>query len=179
MPQTETPPELQHVLEFANKVRNAGGANPIDALMPSVPEDSSACLIARNLNFSCDVEPISFLRAGTDIDNIDPRAHIHGDAWGMFVEDEDVLERIAEATGLPVVHAPVLTWTYDEGSDVEGSYAVDHLRSGIELPDELRDVAQSFDAWSSGEPGDGLDYFTPFVEDAETFARCELEMEAY
>jgi hypothetical protein len=41
------------LLEFANKIREAGGANPLDALMPSTPSDSKACLIAQALNFSC------------------------------------------------------------------------------------------------------------------------------
>lgn len=43
------------VLEFANKVRQAGGANILKALLPSEPNVPSQCLIANALNFSCHV----------------------------------------------------------------------------------------------------------------------------
>lgn len=45
----------EELLEFANKVRAAGGANILDALLLSKRSQSSACLIARALNFDCEV----------------------------------------------------------------------------------------------------------------------------
>lgn len=45
----------EELLRFANVVRQAGGANPIEALLPSRPEKPSECLIANALNFSCSV----------------------------------------------------------------------------------------------------------------------------
>lgn len=45
------------LLEFANKVRLAGGANVLEALLPSTPSESKKCLIANALNFSCQVRP--------------------------------------------------------------------------------------------------------------------------
>lgn len=48
---------LETVLEFCNDVRYAGGANPLDALMPATPQNTQSCLIARNLNFDCKVTP--------------------------------------------------------------------------------------------------------------------------
>jgi hypothetical protein len=38
---------LQETLDFANKVREAGGADALDALMPSSPQEPGACLIAK------------------------------------------------------------------------------------------------------------------------------------
>lgn len=91
---------FSEVLDFANKVREAGGANPLDALMPAVPEDSSQCLIARNLNFNCTVRgAIGF--------------ELSESAWVMEA-DESVCRRIADALGLQFVvndlgiHAVVL-----------------------------------------------------------------------
>lgn len=46
----------EELLEFANKVREAGGADVIDALLPSTPEDAHSCLIANALNFKCHVD---------------------------------------------------------------------------------------------------------------------------
>lgn len=51
------------LLEFANKVRKAGGAEVIPALLPSLPCDPVACLIANALNFGCEVDGTSVLPA--------------------------------------------------------------------------------------------------------------------
>lgn len=45
----------KELLNFANKVRVAGGADILDALLPSKPGESEECLIARALNFKCTV----------------------------------------------------------------------------------------------------------------------------
>jgi len=45
----------QELFEFANAIREAGGGNSLDALLPGEPSDSSKCLIARNLNFGCEI----------------------------------------------------------------------------------------------------------------------------
>lgn len=42
----------EELLEFANKIREAGGAELIEALLPSRPNDPSSCLIANALNFT-------------------------------------------------------------------------------------------------------------------------------
>lgn len=44
-------------LVFANRVRVAGGAEFLKALLPSVPGHAGACLIANALNFGCAVRP--------------------------------------------------------------------------------------------------------------------------
>lgn len=43
------------LLDFANKIRAAGGANALDALLPSDPQKPDSCLIATSLNFGCHV----------------------------------------------------------------------------------------------------------------------------
>lgn len=48
----------EELLEFANKVREAGGGDIIPALLPSYLGDADACLIARALNFQCSVDGI-------------------------------------------------------------------------------------------------------------------------
>lgn len=41
------------LLEFANRVRDAGGAGIIEALLPSKPGIAEQCLLANALNFDC------------------------------------------------------------------------------------------------------------------------------
>lgn len=72
------------IQNFCNKVRKAGGGNPLDALMPAVPQDSSRCLIARNLNFNCEVD-----------------TNDEGQ-WQMYVSDTETATKIAKALKLKV-----------------------------------------------------------------------------
>jgi hypothetical protein len=76
---------FEELMEFANKVRNAGGGNPLDALMPAVPQDPNQCLIAKNLNFNCQVN-------GSDA--------YPGD-WCMWVDDRATRDKIAATLNLP------------------------------------------------------------------------------
>lgn len=46
----------EELLDFANKVRQAGGAAVLEALLPSLQSDSQQCLIANALNFGCEVD---------------------------------------------------------------------------------------------------------------------------
>lgn len=79
---------LEELIEFANKVREAGGGNPLDALMPSVPGDTQQCLIAKNLNFNCEV------------DGDGPNGE-----WTMHVESAETAKDIADSLGLEL-HDP-------------------------------------------------------------------------
>jgi len=111
---------FDELLEFANKVRAAGGGNPLDALMPAVPEDISQCLIAKNLNFNCAVNGGS------------------GGGWVMHLEDEATARKIADELGLPY-----RTDVYESYED-ENGYEV-QLRHGVELPEAIGNVATDFD----------------------------------
>lgn len=149
---------LAEVLDFCNKVRASGGANPLDALMPAVPEDETQCLIARNLNFSCHV--------GIGTDPSSPKSYRRSDGtehtyygafyrqtepwesrpkWHMIVEDDEVRQRIAESLDLPV---------YDVMWNSCGEF---DTVPGIELPEPIGLVAEQFDAvWNEGESNSEL-----------------------
>lgn len=75
---------LPELIEFANQIREAGGGNPLFALMPAVPQDASQCLIAKNLNFNC-------------------RVSGYQGRWAMWT-DEATADRIADAMGLERVY---------------------------------------------------------------------------
>lgn len=84
---------LTEVLDFANRVREAGGANPLDALIPAVPEEPNECLIAKNLNFNCQVDGVNgFIGASAD----------YNGAWCM-IADDDTVATIAAALKLDII----------------------------------------------------------------------------
>lgn len=107
---------LHEVLDFANKVRAAGGGNPIDALMPAVPQATQQCLIAKNLNFNCAVT------------GAEGYTGISENRWVMELTDKAVRDRIADALGLARRNLP--------RDDV---YAV-------VLPEKIGQVASDFDS---------------------------------
>lgn len=108
-----TPEEIR---EFCNRVRVAGGADVLDALLPSIPDDPESCLIARNLNFHCEVNG--------DNNNY---ASASGTKWHMTImENRPLAERIANELDLPVEH-------YSGDSD-------------ISLPRSIGLAAEKFDA---------------------------------
>lgn len=131
MPERAT---LDELLDFANKVREAGGGNPLDALMPAVPEDATQCLIAKNLNFNCSVG------GGPGQDH-----PLHdSDAWWMTVADRDVRDRIAAALGLVAADYDVSPGTLGAaGDDFDWFEAY-----GVKLPPRIGQVAADFDNWS-------------------------------
>lgn len=116
MPDTQRA-TFDQLLAFANKVREAGGGNPLDALMPSVPQDASQCLIARNLNFNCEV-------SGADRDG----------RWYMNIEDPATVEAIAEKLDLEIRYGH--QW-------IEGQYT--EVARSLLLPVEIGNVARDFD----------------------------------
>lgn len=127
---------IEETLAFANAIREAGGGNPLDALMPAVPSDPSQCLIAKNLNFNCRV-------AGLEEDDV------HGElipaayegAWVMlFGNNKTLRDTIANALDLPAIDSYIEDDT-DEGWRREPDYA-------IVLPAEIGQVAADFDEWT-------------------------------
>jgi len=113
----------ERLLEFANAVREAGGANPLDALMPAVPQDGYGCLVAQAMNFNCCVGGSS----DKGIEEADSNR-----SWSMFIEDRDavqIAERIQAKTGLAWLPG-------HEDEDYEAE---------ILLPPDIRQVAEDFD----------------------------------
>lgn len=106
---------FEETLEFANAVRRAGGGAVLDALMPAVPQEPKACLIAKNLNFNCTVD-----------------GKYDTDDWYMyFEENESLRDRIADALGL-------------EKGDELNSTLGDRI-FWVKLPPEIGQVAYDFD----------------------------------
>lgn len=77
-----TPDEIK---DFCNQVREAGGADILDELLPGVRMLSHSCLIAKNLNFDCEVDGSTR----------------HG--WHMSMQDYSLAEKIADALDLELV----------------------------------------------------------------------------
>lgn len=94
---------LEQVREFCNTVRKAGAANPLDALLEAVPQESNACLIAKNLNFSCQVGgPTSHLddysyEVRKRLGFTPPERFAAEEVWAMIVEDQVLADKISEA----------------------------------------------------------------------------------
>lgn len=110
----------EELLEFANKVRKAGGANALDALMPSDVGIPESCLIANALNFDCRVEGVEDCQDGSHL-------------WGMFPDVPDGLvwelaRKLAEETGCRLTPA----------------------EDGIILPARIGNAADAFDNASRG-----------------------------
>lgn len=85
----------QELLDFANVVRESGGADPIPALLPSYPQNPHACLIANALNFGCSVLP------SRTVDSTDAETgeDIAIEGWSMQVDSDELAEAIAVAIG--------------------------------------------------------------------------------
>lgn len=147
---------LEDTLEFCNKIRKAGGANPIDALMPATPEDPDECLIARNLNFSCVVNG----------------SYAFGDelSWVMGIQDTSVAKEISTKLGLEYKY----NGDYWEIKLPEGIGAVaeafdDWLVIVKNVSNEFEDGEISGDFWKIVErrlEKEGLTDFTPYIDAA-------------
>ena len=107
----------EELLEFINKVREAGGSYPLEALMPGVPLDGTNCLLARNLDFNCAV-----YNTNTEQDQV---------IWCMWFGNEALRDRIAEKLNLGKTNL-------SQGS-------LDNIIFGVILPPEIGLVAEYFD----------------------------------
>lgn len=138
---------LEELLTFANKVRAAGGGNPLDALMPAVPQNTHTCLIAKNLNFNCEV------RADVEMDN--------ECRWVMSVPDRELAHRIATAIRQPVIEVAERILDYSVAWDQEKypgpGYPYGLSKTSVYavlLPREIGQIASDFDlAWDQYTEG--------------------------
>src|SRR5690349_15016190 len=147
---------LDEVLAVCNEVRKAGGANPLDALLPATPSDPNGCLIARNLNFSCYVQGGSpydeaahdaTVAAGyfADLDEppsfdefLDNGSPSEDQPWIMYVDDDEVRGKIAQALGWALIQV------YDDCGD--------EVTWGLLLPPRIGRVAMAFDRAVAAKP---------------------------
>lgn len=147
---------LDTLREFANKVREAGGGNPIDALIPAVPGNAKECLIAKNLNFNCEVNKNCGL------------------GWVMEVgNNKELANKIGEALGLDIDEERFEDGYYNDLDEWVDS-SEDHYM--IVLPEEIGQVAEDFDEFFVRdeahfsqevlENDPDLAEFLPFIEES-------------
>lgn len=96
------------VLDYCNKVRQAGGGEVIDALLPGIPSAAGSCMIARSLNFDSSVYPGSSRKSGR---------------WVMETRSEEIAQKLVNAglgeqLGLTAIHLPkrigLAAYAFDE-----------------------------------------------------------------
>lgn len=128
----------EEVLDFANSVREAGGGDIIPELFPSIKRDVNHCLIAKALNFDCEVVGV-----------IDKTLHRDGFSkmidymmpYYMMGADPHVAFDVATNIGLPICahswqanvlyillpqHIGNAVYAFDEGLAFEG-FDLDNL----------------------------------------------------
>jgi hypothetical protein len=112
------------LLEFANLVRSAGGADPIPALLLSNPGDAKTCLLASALNFHSEVWPEEELGSGEF-------------RWIMRIRDNtELAKRIASAVGVEL-NRQVKYADYANNIIVTDSF---------DLPQHIGNAAHAFDS---------------------------------
>lgn len=110
---------VSELLEFCNKGRAAGAADLLDALLPSQPGNSEACLIANAMNFGCWVDRMAFVER--------ERRGIEGSPWFMIIArmPQERAQVIADALGCSL-------------HDTDDGLA-------IMLPEHIGNAAEAFD----------------------------------
>lgn len=80
----------EETLKFVNDFREAGGANLLEGLMPSIVSNPEFCLLAKGLNFGGTVAP----EASYDSNSGEYAL------WGITIYDADLAQEIADTLGL-------------------------------------------------------------------------------
>lgn len=115
------------LLEIANKIRAAGGGDPLEAFFPSYQGDENQCLIANALNFGCKVQPMPTRVNYKAFDKRIPTTwDDHTSKWVMEVPTAKLAKKLADALGWEVVDKPF-------------------CRNLIILPKEVGNTALAFD----------------------------------
>lgn len=109
----------EEVLDFCNRVREAGGTDVLEALLPGDAGLGESCLIAKNLNFSCNIRPGRI-----------PEGHDNIDNWVMIIKEEDIAKKISSAMDMEII-----------GHETSGFWPGYRLS----LPSEIAEVARNFD----------------------------------
>lgn len=114
----------QELLDFANAIRKAGGANVIEALLPSKTSDPKSCLIANALNFSCYVD------AGPDTKLFASGQY----RWFMYLPENMSIERARDiAKAVPGIRLRHI----DDGFGTSLAFS---------LPEHIGNAAAAFDS---------------------------------
>jgi hypothetical protein len=151
---------FDEVLAFCNKVREIGGANPLDALIPAIPQDSHQCLVALNLNFSCRVTNGTTARFSKYEIEHQGYGNVSYYPWTMIVDDPVLAIKLGKGLDLPVIG--------DSNND-------DGFVYHILLPAKIGAVARRFDDWMDDPEADPE--MDKFVEES-TRARVKEHFDA-
>lgn len=163
---------VEELKDYCNKVREAGGGNPLDALLPAIPQEANECLIALNLNFSCEVDGVPKHEAGfyygslTGLEIWNEYSEQLGypeladSVWHMQLYDENIAKKIATNLELPIV---------EPKDDNAGPWR-------ILLPARIGLIAQSFDEWLNLTPEEQeLHWLNDYVEETYKDRQKELD----
>lgn len=116
------------LLAYANRIREAGGANALEALLPSIPGNQEGCLIARALNFGCKVYPLTSLKNLKD----------GSWEWVMETPNDDTARKLAKGIG-------ARTLRLDYWQDVRAAKHEIETRLVVLLPKRIGNAAHAFD----------------------------------
>lgn len=130
------------LIEFCNKVREAGGADPISALFPSTPDEPESCLIARALNFSCEVNGPYDAAAWADKLKDDKKLQklIQHAAGGRFTYKDT-----QESIWVMLVQHGNHEDSAEKAKEVAEKLGLHYVIDEILLPREIGNSAQAFD----------------------------------
>lgn len=153
---------IEEVTEFCNKVRVAGGANAIDSLMPGIPANSNSCLIAKNLNFNCEVEQ--------DLNNWDGQFDKLGydeeeSVWTMTIRGSNAVD-IGKKIEKNVEDIVLYSYEEHEYGGCEYKEAV------LVIPAKIGRVANAFDEWVKN-PSENS-WLEPYIESAIVLRKDEI-----
>lgn len=128
----------EELLAFANSIRQAGGANVLEALLPSTPSDSSECLIANALNFGCQVGTASGFGV-VKHDSAEARFPSRAERWIMQLPENLTDEQRVALDGVEGVVLHEVTVFPNEPHYKEHFYY-------LALPESIGNAAAAFDA---------------------------------
>lgn len=130
------------LLEFTRKLREAGGVDTLDALLPSQAHIPTQCLIANAVNFSSSVQPVA---RGQGINPYKFSTFPSG-AWQWFMIPGDVdVATLAAAVDCEVVSVFYSNMFYSQHRmpGIAGELAAERL--ALPLPEKIGNTARAFD----------------------------------
>lgn len=124
----------EELLAYANRIRQAGGADALDALLPAKAGDAKRCLIARALNFGCTVGAL------TDEEYTDGSY-----VWYMETPDADTTRRLACAMRARTLWITDLDHKVSDEYPSRGPSPARGDRLVMLLPKRIGNAAHAFD----------------------------------
>lgn len=129
------------LMDFVNKIREAGGADVITAFFPSEPFSPKLCLIARALNFDCAVDTSSYGSLWANVFTDWPTAkYFNGDTSSICYPDTH------DAVWVMKVFHGNVTESRIKAQEIATKLKIKFIYNELFLPYEIRNAAYAFDA---------------------------------